>query len=192
MTLPIIDGTGKGYKAKVDSDNRLSTLAITESTFDSAVSTGKSFNINTQFISITGSGEIPILSVTNNTSNDVALVNFFIGTGVAAGTPTEQGLIRAYFNATGLSGGDDVEVINRNSASQLTFALTAKKHSASSAITATLSSTPVLYQTQGTSSRVFGNVYLFLGVGKNIVVTYQPNGAETINIYTGFSGYIED
>ena len=49
----------------------------------------------------------------------------------------------------------------------------------------------VLYQTQTVSSRVFGNVFLVLPKGSSLVATYDPNGAETINIYTGFQVYVE-
>lgn len=193
MTLPIVDGTGKGYMAQVDSNNRLRTQTISDSVYDYQSNLGMAFNINTEFMSVTSSAETSIFYLKNDNSSDIILANFFIGTGNAGGTPTEQGLIRAYFDPTGVSGGLDVNPVNRRSSSATALNFTAKKHDNAAPISATFSSiTPILYQTQGTSSRVFGAVYLTLPSSKSILITYQPNGAQTINIYTGFGGYLVD
>lgn len=191
MTLPIIDGTGKGYLAEVDAQNRLRTFSINDTAYDHAADEGFSFNINTEFISITASVEQPLLYLKNNSTVDATLVNFFIGTGLAGGTQTEHGLIRAYWNPTGVSGGVSVNLTNRQASSAQAFNFTATKHVNATPLTATFSTiTPVLYQTQPPATRVFGNVNLVLSAGQSIVVTYLPNGAQTINIYCGFGGYL--
>ena len=193
MTLPIVDGTGKGYMAQVDSNNRLRTQTISDTVYDYQSNEGMAFNVNTEFMSITSSAETSIFYLQNNTGKDVVLASFFVGTGNAGGTPTEQGLIRAYFDPTGVSGGTSVSVVNRRAASATSLQFTGLKHDNSTPISATFASiAPILYQTQGPSSRVFGTVYLTLPNGKSILVTYQPNGAQTINIYTGFGGYLVD
>lgn len=191
MTLPIIDGTGKGFLAKVDSENRLATYSITDTSYDHAAEMGVSFNLNTEFMSITGSGETSLLYVKNNNTSDATLVNFFIGTGLAGGTQTEHGLIKAYWNPTGVSGGTAINLVNRNASSAEAFNFTALKHTNGTPIAATFNTiTPVLYQTQPPATRVFGNVFLVLTSGQSILVTYTPNGAQTINIYAGFGGYL--
>lgn len=191
MTLPIVDGTGKGFLAKVDDQNRLATYSITDTSYDNAAEAGISFNVNTEFISITGSGETPLLYVKNNGTVDATLVNFFIGTGLAGGTQTEHGLIKAYWNPTGVSGGTAINLVNRNASSAQAFSFTSVKHSNATPIAATFNTiTPVLYQTQPPATRVFGNVFLVLAAGQSIIVTYTPSGAQTINIYCGFGGYL--
>jgi hypothetical protein len=193
MTLPIIDGTGKGFLTRVDEQNRLRTYSITEASYDHAASKGLSFNINTEFIAITSSLETPILYLKNNNTADASLVNFFIGTGLAAGTQTEHGLIRAYFNPVGVSGGTAVQSTNRDASSAQVFDFTILKHTGSSPILATYNTiTPVLYQTQPPATRVFGQVYLVLPQSKSVLVTYTPNGAQNINIYAGFGGYLDN
>lgn len=193
MTLPIVDGTGKGYMAQVDSNNRLRTQTISDTVYDFQSNEGQAFNVNTEFVSVTGSGETSILYLKNDTGTDVVLASFFVGTGNAGGSPTEQGLIRAYFDPTGVSGGASVAVVNRRAASATSLQFTSLKHDNSTPISATFASiTPILYQTQSPASRVFGTIYLTLPNGRSILVTYQPNGAQTINIYAGFGGYLVD
>ena len=53
MATTIEDGSGQGFSVKVDSENRLFSRSITESEFDYAVRKGFSFNVNTEFITIT-------------------------------------------------------------------------------------------------------------------------------------------
>lgn len=188
----IQDGTGKGYLAQVSSANRLLTETINETSFISRGRAGAGFNVNTEFVSITVGTETPLFYLKNNESSDVVLVAWFIGTGIAGGTPTEHGLVRVYTNPTGVSGGLTVPVTNRRVGDGRTFSFDAKKQSAGTPLLATLPTTPVLYQTQTPQSRVFGEVYVTLPRAQSVVVTYQANGGQTINIYTGFSGYVED
>ena len=48
------DGTGKGNKLKVGSDNRLQARVVTEEEVIHSGESGKSYNFNTGLISITG------------------------------------------------------------------------------------------------------------------------------------------
>ena len=54
------------------------------------------------------------------------------------------------------------------------------------------STTPVLYQTQGTSQRNFGTVQITLKKGSSVVVTYQQYGLTSQEVYTGFQVYLSD
>lgn len=186
----ILDGKGRGYQAEVDTDNRLRISGIQETTYDFAGIQGKSFNINTEFVSVTSSAETNLLYVQNNEATDIVIVGWFIGTGLASGSATEVGLVRVYPNPTGVSGGASAEVVNRKIGDGRIFNITATKQDSGSPLLATPPSTPVLYQTQTASSRVFGNVYLTLPRSQALLVTYEPNGVEPINIYTGFTGFI--
>lgn len=61
----IKDGTGKGYEAKVGSDNRLHTYAVTESEILEAAEHGNAYNLNTGWI--------------NGVASDSALMYFYNG-----------------------------------------------------------------------------------------------------------------
>lgn len=186
----IQDGTGKGYLAEVTEHNQLSIAGIADTSYDAASQTGESFNINTEFVSITVGTETPLFYFKNNESNPAVIVGWFIGIGLAGGTATENALLRVYANPTSVSGGLDVTTVNRTIGSGRTFTFDGKKQSGGSPLTATLPSVPVLYQTQTASSRVFGNVYLTVPKGNSLIVTCQLNGAQTANIYTGFTGFV--
>ena len=194
MATTIEDGTGSGFSVKVDGDNRLFSRSITETEFDHAVRNGVSFNVNTEFISITGSSETPIMYLKSNEDSDVILSAWFIGTDNASGTPSRSGLMRVYFNPTAgsiISSGTDVTPVNRQGGSSNTIDLDVK--SGGDGFTATgYDSTPILYQTQGASARAFGNVQLALKKGSSVVITYLPNGAQPVEIYTGFQLYISE
>lgn len=71
MSGPIIDGTGAGYAAKVDSTNRLNTFSIVENRVaDISKRLGLSFIIASDFISLTTTGSFNgILYVKNNSDN---------------------------------------------------------------------------------------------------------------------------
>ncbi len=66
MATTIEDGTGKGFSAGVDSENRLLVRTINETEFDHATRKGNAYNINTLFFSVTDSVERPLLYVKNN------------------------------------------------------------------------------------------------------------------------------
>ena len=191
MATTIEDGSGKGFSVKVDAENRLYSRSITETEFDHAVRNGDSFNVNTEFLVITGSTEIPIMYLKNNEEEDVILSAWFVGTDNNVGTPTRNGLLRVYFNPTSgtlISSGVDVTPVNRKGGSSGTIELDVK--AGGDGFTAVgYDPTAVLFQTQGASSRAFGNVQLALSKGSSVVITYLPNGAEPVDIYTGFQLY---
>lgn len=190
MATTIEDGSGKGFSVKVDAENRLYSRSITETEFDHAVRNGNSFNVNTEFLVITGSTEIPIMYLKNNEDDDVILSAWFIGTDNNAGTPTRNGLMRVYFNPTSgtiISSGVDVTPVNRKGGSSGTIEIDVKAGGDGFTFGGN-DSVPVLFQTQGANSRAFGNVQLGLSKGSSVVVTYLPNGG-TNEIYTGFQLY---
>jgi len=193
MATTIEDGTGSGFSVKVDGENRLFSRSITESEFEYSVRKGSSFNVNTEFLTITGSSETPIMYLKSNEDKDIILAAWFIGTDNSSGG-TRSGLMRVYFNPTAgsiISSGTDVTPVNRQGGSSNTLDLDVK--SGGDGFTATgYDSTPVLYQTQGASARAFGNVQLSLKKGSSVVVTYLPNGAQPVEIYTGFQLYISE
>lgn len=189
MAQQIEDGTGTGNRAKVE-NNRLHTEALTLGNFESAVLNGNAYNVNTELLSITTDTEHAILYLKNNEDNDIVIESWFIGTDVGT-NGANLGIIKAYFEPTGgtiISGGTTTTCVNRKGGDSKTAQVDCLK--GGQGFTATGVGTPVLYQTQPATSRVFGNIKLALESGKSIVITYDPNGAETINIYAGFQFYV--
>ena len=194
MGFEIKDGTGTGNLVRVDSENRLSSRAITETETEKAVVDGRAYNINTEFLSITTDVEHALLYVKNNEDQDLILTAWFNGTDFGTNGAT-SGLVRVYYNPTGgtiISDATAVTSVNRNAGSSR--ALSADVYSGGNAKTFTgQDPTSVLYQTQTVGSRVFGSVFLTLPKGSSLVSTYKPNGAQTpsaIPIYVGFQVYV--
>ena len=188
----IEDGTGSGRKAKVTTENKLRVSSTTLSEDKLAAVEGRAFNINTEIIALTGTGESAVLYVKNNESEDISIQGFFVGVGTLSGTSSDSILVRAYINPTGgtlISNAVDVTVTNRNLGSTKTFSLDVYKGVDGDTITGQ-DATPILYQFQGGSSRVFGNVNLVLPRGASIAVTIDLNTTGGANIYAGFTGFV--
>lgn len=75
--MQIQDGKGRGYKAQVDSSNRVRVHAITEAEQLHATEEGDGYNINTGLISITGNATLVYLK--NNGTKDIVLNAIAIG-----------------------------------------------------------------------------------------------------------------
>lgn len=71
MQIEILDGSGKGYRARVNENKRLETFSVTESRIaDISNSTGESFIITSDFISLTTTGSFNGLLYIKNTDPD--------------------------------------------------------------------------------------------------------------------------
>lgn len=190
MSNYIQDGTGRGFLARVDNENRLLTRASVQSEFDKSTSLGSAFNINTEFITITNATETPLLYIKNEDDFDLIVEAWFVGTDVAIGTATRQSIMRVHANPTGgtiISAGADLDVVNRSIGSS--DELNAVVKSGGDAFTLTTLGTPVLYQTQANVARNFGIVHLSLKKGSSLAVTIQTYGLTSIDVYTGFQVY---
>ena len=191
MTM-IEDGTGKGFVAQVTSSNLLKVASQTTSAFDEASIVGEAFNVNT-LLQTMGAGNTALLRVTNNESNPIVLVGWFIGANgltVTADSP----LIAVYGGVTGFSGAETaVPVVNRNVGSARAFNITAARPSTYPQTLVGAATNPVLYQTQSATGCVFGSVFISVSRGASVGIELTTTGAGTISggqIYTGFTGYV--
>lgn len=194
MSTIIQDGTGTKLKVKINSENRMLTQTISESEFDHSVGKGEAYNINTEFVTVTGSSEVPLLYIKSNEDRDLVLNAWFIGTDADTGTATRLSLFRVYKNPTSgtiISSGTDITPVNRNFGSSNELEVIAKKGGDGFTVSG-YELTPVLYQTQGTKQRNFGTVQLVLTKGSSVVVTYQQYGLTSNDIYNGFQVYLSD
>ena len=64
--MSLIEDASTGRSARVDSNNRLETQAISESLADAAANKGDRFNINTGTVTLTSASESAVLYIKNN------------------------------------------------------------------------------------------------------------------------------
>lgn len=191
MSDSILDGTGRGYLAQVDDENRLVVYATTLPLLESKSQQGEAFNLNTGLVPITVATETPLLYFLNAGISDVTIAAFFIGVGTSTlvGPVTDNIIMRVYADPTSVSGGVSISAQNRRIGSSTSFAFDTRRQDAGTPLLATMPSDPVLLQYQTVQNRTFGEVYLTLPRARSLVVTVQANGSQNFNIYAGFSGY---
>lgn len=134
----IQDGTGKGYLAKVDSDNRLYTKAITSTEQEHESSNGLAYNINTGIITLTNATKTPVLYLKNNEEFDLVIDTVLYMTGASTGGSGNV-LVEIVRNPTAgtiVSGASDVEMnVNRNFGSTRSLSVNAYKGATGNTLT---------------------------------------------------------
>ena len=194
--MAMITDPYNGFGAEVDSSNRLSTKALIFTEYENASIQGKAFNVNTELLTLTGTGESACLYVKNNRSEDLFLQGFFTGVMTRSGTVTDSAVVKAYRNPTGgtiVDDADTVPLVNRNTGSNQTFTdVLAYKASASGKTLTGQDAAPILLHIQGSNSRVFGNVFIAVPRGGSVGVTIDLNTDGSALIYTGFTGFLRD
>lgn len=197
MTM-ITDGTGGGYKAGVDSTNRLRVTSVTHTAFEEAAEEGRAFNLNTEDISLTGavSGDQGLLYIKNNEVGDLALVGWFIGIrnlDTAGRSGSDTHLFKLVTNPTGgtlISDASEGFIANRTLGSPRTFDFDVYKATGPSKTVTGGDAVPVLYQYHN-SGRTFGTVTLILPRGSSLAITVDTYGSN-MDLYTGFTGYLHE
>ena len=116
MSDIILDGTGQGFTAKVDSLNRLHTHSLGVTMIQSAALNGDSFNISSGLIELTDDADSAIYYLKNNTHDDL----FIYSQSLLIGTSTGSGLdIATVTFSTDITGGtivtDEVDSVAVNS-----------------------------------------------------------------------------
>jgi hypothetical protein len=71
------DGKGTGYKARIDSNNRLHVQSVQESEAFQATEVGDAYNLNTGLISITG--DATLMYIKNNEDKELVIEAIAIG-----------------------------------------------------------------------------------------------------------------
>lgn len=116
MTDFIQDGTGTGYRAKVTSDNRLTTDSV-ETTAESLASVGgDSFNVSNDIVDITSDAETALIHIRNTNSEDwvVTRVYFHFGGSTGGVGSGEFCMTTNATTGTLISGGSAVTPVNAN------------------------------------------------------------------------------
>jgi len=81
----IQDGTGRGYTAKVNSENQLNVASISTPAEENASTHGLSYNINTGIITLTNTTKTPVLYIKNNEDLDLVIGSLIYQTGASTG-----------------------------------------------------------------------------------------------------------
>jgi hypothetical protein len=187
----IVDGTGKGTRAAVDSENRLKVNAISEDAYVHAAEEGKAFNINTEALPISGTGpfEEQLLYLKNNESSDIEVVGWFIGeknnrTGGVTDAPILFTMYGSPTAGVGGASGNSVSVVNRRIGDPRVFDFTALSQPGN----LTVSGSPLLYQYHY-GGRAFGTVNFTIPSGASILLSATFE-CDSCTLYTGFTGYV--
>jgi len=195
MGFQIQDGTGSNRKVQVTSKNRIKTEGVTEErAVLVSLEDGKSFNVLTDFLTITGSTGVEdgILYIKNNSDEDMFLHHLKIWCGTS-GQFTKIYLYRNPTTGTLISSPINADTVNLNFSSSNAFE-------------------GLAYQGDGTNKTitngdVFGRHYLgvgmqqidmqmwmgqvVLGKGSSMAITAEaPNGRQ-VNISAQINVYFE-
>ena len=184
----LIDGTGRGYRAAVTSDNKLEVDAVSEEAYVHAAENGRAFNINTEAVAYSGTAPFSTgcLYIKNNGTSTIEVVGWFIGekNDRSGGSTTAPLLFEMYGNPTGAITGTDITPVNRRIGDSRDFNLACLKEPTGF----TVSGSSLLYQYHY-NGRAFGTVNFAVPPGQSILVTVSSE-ADSFTAYTGFTGYI--
>lgn len=139
MAEQILDGTGAGYRVKVDSNNRMHTYSVIESSSAYASESGNAYNFNTGSITLTSASKSGVFYLKNNGDNAIVIENLFYILGNSTGGSGNV-LISVRRNPTTgtlISGASAMEIagVNRNFGSSKTLSVNAYKGAEGSTIT---------------------------------------------------------
>ena len=119
MTDFIQDGTGTGYRAKVNSSNRLTVDSIETTAESLASSMGDSFNVSNDIVEITSDAQTALIHINNTNSEDwiITRVYFHFGGSTGGVGSGEFCMVKNATAGTLISGGATVTPVNANFAS---------------------------------------------------------------------------
>ena len=186
------DGSGKGFSAKVDSNQRLHTQAVTETEAVHAAEIGDAYNLNTGLISITG--DATLMYIKNNEDQDMVVEAIAIGDfeGITHSDDPYLTLVR---NPTGgdlITDADVSGVMNQNRNFGSNKSLTADFYKGKVGGTLTSGDDIALLQvTPG--GRSFFNISFILPKGASMGVKLTANvSSGSANMYGAFIVHLKD
>lgn len=187
----IEDGTGLGFDARVDENNRMHVHAVNVTEVVHAAEQGLAYNLNTGQISVTNDATLVYLK--NNETRDFVISAIAIGNDGGA-TYSTRPLITVVRNPTGgdlISDQTDVDMNqNRDFGSSRVFDSDAYKGKTGGTLTGG-NDIAILQSTTG--GRDFFTLDFVLTEGSSIGLTYTANiSSGTSLIYVALIGYLRD
>ncbi len=187
--MTIQDGTGKGFSAEVDSDNRLHTNTVSRNEVEQSIFLGNGYNINTGLVSITNAGvDNAVWYLKNDGTDDVVIQEILIILGTSTGG-SGDGTLKVFRNPTSgtiISGALEVEAnVNRNFSSSNQLDVTTYK----GATAATFTDGTTFGSTNRSGSAVinFTSTPFLLKKGNSVGITWAAatsNTSQTVRVAT--------
>ena len=182
MGFQILDGTGKGAKAGVGSDNRLLVSSINETIFQYSAGEGDAYFLGTPLVTLTTAGENAIFFYDHNEDDPLIVENFFITATTTNGTPNMYA-VNFYKNPTAMSIATSSVALNQNFGSSNTLDGTLQYGASGSAFTGgTLVAS--LYVPVGEYNVIPANLVLQKGNSWGISIT-PPAGNTSMPVQFG-------
>jgi hypothetical protein len=187
----IQDGTGTGYRAKVDSDNHLHTRSISESGGTDAALSGNLYNVNTETVELTSANASALVYMKNTDTVPWVVNRVFYNAGPSTGG-TGDFLAEVVANPTTgtlISGGSALTPHNLNFGSSQELTGTVLKGGEGSTITNGTVRVSTIIPVAGTRVLI-GFDSIILDVGSSIAVRITPQTSNTsMDIQVGFNLY---
>jgi len=191
MGFEIKDGTGKGFIAKVDSNNRVHVDAVSEGNYSAASDLGDAYTINSGYITLTGaSATSAILFVKNNGDNPIGLVRFNLNNKASTGTTETHGRFVFYRNPGAMTSGTGTSVTPRNlnfgSSNTLTLSTEIGQNAASFTNTTEVFGSPVI----PLQNQLFIDSVIVLPKGTSVGISYiTPASNTSVQVAVGLNVY---
>ncbi len=192
MSDHIKDGTGTGYSAGVDSENRLKTHAITEMSEVHANGKGDAYNLNTGIVTLTNALETSLFYLKNNEDVDFVISAVVVGIWASDGDGLDM---RATFIRNPTTGdiitNANAVAINSNRNYGSTNTLTADVYVGASGETKTNGGDHILIRVSE-ESRNFITINEIIPKGASFGVNILPPTSNTsMNCYVAVIGYLD-
>jgi hypothetical protein len=190
----IKDGSGGGYNAKVNENNRLYVNAVQKSNAMEANTKGNAYNLNTGGITLTNAADTPIMYVKNNEAQDLNVTAIAVGVGPTTGGTGEIPEITIVRNPTGgtiVSNATAIDIeSNRNYGSSNIIDIDAYKGATGDTMTG---GTDSLYFFQTSNGRLFATIDQVLPKGSSIGIKFDPQAGNTSQkVYCALISHLSD
>lgn len=191
----IEDGSGSGYSAKVDANNRIHAKSVSVSTQGNSSENGDHYNINTGDITLTSGCESSVLYIKNNEDRDLIVTDiiYLLGNSTGGSGDMQVAIFRNPTVGTVVSDASNVEMkANKNFGSPKTLIADAYKGGEGK----TLTNGTVAYRSRlGGASQTYviksGDLVLTKGTSVGIKVT-PPSGNSSLTIQVAIAAYLRD
>lgn len=185
----IKDGTGSGYRAEVDSKNRLRTMAVVESGGTTAALVGDLYNINTETINLTSANASSLLYIKNTNLTPWVLDRVFYNAGTSTGGSGDflAEVIANPTTGTLITSGTAITPHNLNFGSSKTLTATTLKGAEGSTITDGTVRVSTIIPTSGSRVLISFDA-IILEAGSSLAIKITPQTGNTaMNIQVGLN-----
>lgn len=188
MSIMVEDGTGNGYKLRINDQNRAEVDAVTHTSAQEAAEEGRLFQIGAGIVNLTSANESAVLFLKNEGDKPLEIVNVTISSGLSTGGAAGDVLLaKLYTDATTITGSATAPFVNNNLGSSKTPEATYLAGAEGSAVTAGVLG-GATFLPVANFERV--NLYWILPRGASLAITITPPAGNTsLNIGCFFDVY---